>query len=569
MKRLALYATIAVTMLCGLFSPQQTVARTSKPLRLYTDALKRLTIYGDTTSAIRLTTEALKADSNYMPASYLLARIESDPEKAWLAAERAVSADSTNHHLLHQAAERSLRAKKYSRAKQILQRLVQDGEDPDHFRLLAILHMMTKENDKAIAVLDSAEVKLGKIDFFSRMRQQIYLDAGAGDKALKSAIELVESAPYDPNNQLALAEVYAAIGADSLADATFNTAIALDKTNPDAWYSYASFLDHRKRYTELLLAWRNIIEMPTIPLASKIAIVESITSKRDFYRKNFLLIEPIITRLYELNPQNIKVIDMYIVHLIAGNKVDKALVLLKQRVAHRNPTEEELARIIEIEHLLGRLDSLEIYVDKATQLYPTKANYWSHKAWIQMQRSDNQGAITTLRSALKFAENSQAKSTLWGNIGDQYHELGQTRKSYSAYYKALNYNLENAMVLNNFAYHLSETGKNLKQALQMAERATKITPNNATYLDTLAWVYYKLGEYEQAKKVMQQAMSFDRDNSSELALHYGDILDALGSTFMAQTYWRKALERGADAAKIESRIEAQKARIEAQKAGEK
>lgn len=567
MKRLALYATIAVTMLCGLFSPQRTVARTSKPLRLYTDALKRLTIYGDTVSAYRLTNEALKADSNYMPAAYLLSRIESDDEKAWLAAERAVRADSTNHHLLHQAAERSLRAKKYSRAKQLLQRLVTDGQDPDHFRLLAILHMMTKENDKAIAVLDSAELKLGKIDFFSRMRQQIYLEAGAGDKALKSAVELVESAPYDPNNQLALADVYAAIGADSLADATFNTAIALDKTNADAWYGYASFLDSRKRYTEMLLAWRNIIEIPSVPLASKISIVESITSKRDFYRKNFLLIEPIITRLYQLHPQDVKVIDTYIVHLIAANKIEQALVLLKQRIACRRPTEDELGRIIEIEHHLGRLDSLEVYVDQATTLYPTKANFWNLKAWIQMQRSDSRGAIATLRSALKHAEDSKAKSSLWGSIGDQYHELGEQRKSYDAYYKALNLNMNNAIVLNNFAYHLSVNNKSLKQALQMAKRATELSPNNATYLDTLAWVYYKLGEYEQAKKVMQQAMSFDRENSSELALHYGDILDALGSTFMAQTYWRKALERGADAAKIESRIAAQKARLEAQKAG--
>jgi Tfp pilus assembly protein PilF len=444
---------------------------------------------------------------------------------------------------------------------------VKTGDDPDNFRLLAILHMMTKENDKAIAVLDSAELKLRKIDFFSRMRQQIYLEAGAGDKALKSAIELVESAPYDPNNQLALADVYAAIGADSLADVTFNTAIALDKTNADAWYGYASFLDSRKRYTEMLLAWRNIIEIQSVPLASKISIVESITSKRDFYRKNFLLIEPIITRLYQLHPQDVKVIDTYIVHLIAANKIEQALVLLKQRIACRRPTEDELGRIIEIEHHLGRLDSLEIYVDQATTLYPTKANFWNLKAWIQMQRSDSRGAIATLRSALKHAEDSKAKSSLWGSIGDQYHELGEQRKSYDAYYKALNLNMNNAIVLNNFAYHLSVNNKSLKQALQMAKRATELSPNNATYLDTLAWVYYKLGEYEQAKKVMQQAMSFDRENSSELALHYGDILDALGSTFMAQTYWRKALERGADAAKIESRIAAQKARLEAQKAG--
>ena len=122
-------------------------------------------------------------------------------------------------------------------------------------------------------------------------------------------------------------------------------------------------------------------------------------------------------------------------------------------------------------------------------------------------------------------------------------------------------------MLNNYAYHLSVDGNQLNLALEMAIKATTLSPNNGTYLDTLAWVYYKLGQYEQAKKVMQQAMSFDKSNSAELALHYGDILDALGSTFMAQTYWRKALERGADADVVKGRLEAQKERLNAQKSG--
>ncbi|MBE6188505.1 MAG: tetratricopeptide repeat protein [Rikenellaceae bacterium] len=566
MRRLALYLLAAVVALCGIFMPQSTVARTSKPLKLYTDAVKRLTIYGDTVSAVRLTNEALKADSNYMPASYLLARIESNPEVAWRAAERAVRADSTNHHLLQEAAERSLRAKKYSRAMHYLQTLVKRGDDPDHFRLLAILHMMTKESDKAIAVLDSAEVRLGKIEFFSRMRQQIYLESGDNKKALNSAVELVNEAPYDPANHISLADVYAAMDADSLADVTYNTAINLDKTNSDSWFSYASFLDRRKRHTEMLLVWRNIIDLQSVPLSSKIAIVESVTSKRDFYRKNFLLIEPIITRLYQLHPENSSVTDLYISHLIAGNRVDEALLLLKGRLDPVKPDEQELGRIISIEQHLGRLDSVAVYADLGIHHYPTTEDFWNLKAWLQMRKNDNRGAIQTLRAALEYAKDSKAKSSLWGNIGDQYHELGETKKSYSAYYKALSFNPQNAMVLNNFAYHLSVTGKSLKQALQMAQKATTLSPNNATYLDTLAWVYYKLERYDEAKKVMQQAMSFDTDNSAELALHYGDILDALGSTFLAQTYWRKALERGADAEKIESRIEAQKARIAAQKA---
>lgn len=569
MKRFVLYIAAAV-LLCGLFAPQQIVARTNKPLILYTDAVKRLTIYGDTTTAYRLTTEALKIDSTYTPASYLLARIERDPERAWQAAERAVRGDSTNHHLLQEAAERSLRAKKYDRAKQILQTLVKDGQDPDHFRLLAILHTLAKEEDKAIAVLDSAEVRLGKIEFFSRMRQQLYLEGGKADLALKSAIELVEHSPYEPENQVSLADVYAALGVDSLADVAYNKAIELDRTNPSSWFAYAGFLDSRKRYTEILLAWRNIIDLESVPLSSKVSIVESITSKRDFYRKNFLLVEPIITRLYQLHPQNDKVVDNYITHLIAGNRVEEAVVLLKQRLnSSKSPTEEELKRVIEIENYLARHDSLEVYVNRAIELYPTKADYWNMKAWLQMRRGENTAAIATLKSALKLAPDAVSRSSLWGSIGDQYYELEQMRKSYAAYNKALSFNLDNSMVLNNYAYHLAVTGKSLNQALQMAKRATELSPNNATYLDTLAWVYYKLGDYEDAKRVMQQAMSFDKDNSSELALHYGDILDALGSTFMAQTYWRKALERGADATEIEGRIEAQKARIAAQKANQR
>ena len=567
MKRLALHIFAAVATLCGIFVPQGVVARTSKPLKLYTDAIKRLTIYGDTVSAIRLTTEALKEDSTYMPASYLLARIESNPERAWRAAERAVRADSTNIHLLQEAAERSLRAKKYSRAMHYLQTLVKRGEDPDHFRLLAILHMMTKDNDKAIAVLDSAEMKLGKIEYFSRMRQQIYLENGNTEMALKSALELVDQAPYDPANQTALAEVYATIGADSLAQVTYNTAINIDKSNADSWYSLASFLDRRKRYSEMLMVWRNIIELPTVPLSSKIAIVESITSKRDFYRKNFLFIEPIITRLYQLHTEDSKVVDLYIYHLIAANRVEEALVLLKGKLDSERPDEQLLARIISIEQHLDRVDSLATYADMGIKHYPTTADFWNLKAWLQMRQNDNNGAIKTLRSALEYATDSRAKSSLWGSIGDQYYELDQTRKSYDAYYKALKYNADNAVVLNNFAYHLSVTGKSLKQALTMSQRATTLSPNNATYLDTLAWVYYKLGRYEEAKKVMQQAMSFDNENSAELALHYGDILEALGSTFLAQTYWRKALERGTDPEKIDSRIKAQKARLESEKAG--
>ena len=567
MKRFVLYLAIVALFFCGAFAPQPTTAQdsTNKAFKYYTDAVKLLTIYGDTTSAHHLSTKALAEDSTYMPAAYLLARIESNPQRAYEYAERAVKADSTNYHLLEELADRSLKARQYQRATQVLQTLVKDSHEPDHFRLLAILHSISQKREAAIAVIDSAEVRLGKIDFFSRMRQQMQLESGDTAGALKSAIALVEQAPYDIDNQLSLAEIYAAIGADSLADVTYNKAINLDKSNSSAWYTYAGFLDSRKRYTEMLLVWRNIIELESVSLPAKLSILESITSKRDFYRKNFLLVEPIITRLYQLYPTNGQVVDSYIAHLIAGNRIDEAATMLKQRIVDKTPTLEDIFRIIEIENYLNHHDTVELYVDKGLKLFPANKNLWGHKSWLQSRKGDNVGAIKTINAAMQYAEDDATRSTYWGNIGDLYYEIGNDKQSKKAYKKALKLDPDNSSVLNNYAYHLSVEGKQLNLALEMAIKATTLSANNATYLDTLAWVYYKLGEYEQAKKVMQQAMSFDKSNSPELALHYGDILDALGSTFMAQTYWRKALERGADAATIESRIEAHKQRLNTQK----
>lgn len=569
MKRLFLYFAAAAMLFCGAFAPQHSAAQSNEELDLYTDALKQYLIYGDTVKARALINQVLESDSTYAPAHLLLSRIESDTEKAWAAAERALSSDSTDFHMLQNAAEKSWQAYKYERAKQHLTHLLPHSQNPDHFRLLAILHNIKKERTEAIAVLDSAEVRFGKDSYLSRVRQQIYLDGGESQKAIKSALESVEEAPYEPMNHIALADVYATIGADSLADISYNNAIRLDNTDPTSWFEYAGFLDNRKRYTELLLVWRNVIELENVPLTTKVSIVESVTTtRRDFYRKNFLLIGPIVTRMYELYPTNSKVVDLYTTHLIASNRVEEALVMIKKGVVENKPTLEQLTRIIEIEDYVGRKDSVELYTNRGIELYPTHANFWTLKAWLATQRNDHEGAIQTLKAALEYAEDSEACSSIWGSIGDQYYELGSIKKSYSAYNKALSYNLNNAIVLNNYAYHLSIIGKSLDQALTMAKRANELSPNNATYLDTLAWVYYKLGQYEEAKKVMQLAIAFDKNKSHDLALHYGDILDALGNSFMAQTYWRKALELGANAEEIESRLKSQKERENAKKGGE-
>jgi tetratricopeptide (TPR) repeat protein len=113
------------------------------------------------------------------------------------------------------------------------------------------------------------------------------------------------------------------------------------------------------------------------------------------------------------------------------------------------------------------------------------------------------------------------------------------------------------LVLNNYAYFLSLTGEDettLNRALAMSSQAIALDKNNSSNLDTHAWILFKLGRAEEAQTYMRQALSLDNRKSPELNLHYGDILYALGKEFLAKTYWRKALEFGADPKEIEERI---------------
>ncbi|MBQ2417820.1 MAG: hypothetical protein II282_06470, partial [Alistipes sp.] len=106
MKRLFLYFAAAAMLFCGAFAPQHSAAQSNEELDLYTDALKQYLIYGDTVKARALINQVLESDSTYAPAHLLLSRIESDTEKAWAAAERALSSDSTDFHMLQNAAEK-------------------------------------------------------------------------------------------------------------------------------------------------------------------------------------------------------------------------------------------------------------------------------------------------------------------------------------------------------------------------------------------------------------------------------------------------------------------------------
>ncbi len=116
-------------------------------------------------------------------------------------------------------------------------------------------------------------------------------------------------------------------------------------------------------------------------------------------------------------------------------------------------------------------------------------------------------------------------------MANEYAKNGKEDESFSAYEKALKSYPDDPELLNNYSYQLAESSKDLEKALEYADKAISGRNESITFLDTKAWVLFKMGRFEEAEKIMNGIFSDDKSfyhpSSEELFSHYRDIKTAL------------------------------------------
>ena len=97
------------------------------------------------------------------------------------------------------------------------------------------------------------------------------------------------------------------------------------------------------------------------------------------------------------------------------------------------------------------------------------------------------------------------------------------KESLSLYEKVLEFNKENSTALNGLSYVLATENRDLAKALTLVKDALKVSPKSAAYLDTLGWVYYRMGLTDKAYESVKRAKEILPDNE-EIASHFGEIM---------------------------------------------
>lgn len=207
--------------------------------------------------------------------------------------------------------------------------------------------------------------------------------------------------------------------------------------------------------------------------------------------------------------------------------------------------------------LKGTAEDREIYLT-LTQMY-TRLKRW-------------QDAEEALNKAEQLSTKQEEKQYVYFLRGSVYEPQKQYGPAEEWFRKVLAGNPQDAPTLNYLGYMLADRGMKLDEALALIKKAVELDPTNGAYLDSLGWVYFKLGKYDQAEDNLTKASHLQRMGSDPTVQeHLGDLYQKTGRLKLAADHWERALaewnktiaaEVDQDAvAKVQKKLESAKVKL--------
>ena len=421
---------------------------------------------------------------------------------------------------------------------------------------LADLYLAQGKLPEALTALDQAEQQFGQVDEVSFKKQQIYLKQNKLDLAIAEGRKLIAANPEEPRYVLALAEMYAANNHLPEAMEVARQALKLDPDNPQAHLVLADAYRQQKQPADSEREIKLAFQSPALDIDDKVRILVG-------YIKQ--LPNPALTQT---------VLDLAAATVKAHPREAKAFAVagdIQTITEHKREARDNYLKALRLDNSkfqiwqqvvlidaeLSQTDSLLNHTDRALELFPNQASLWFYNGVGHQLKKQPLRATKALEHGRKLTlNNSELLAQFDSQLGDAYHELKEYEKSDAAYELALAEQPDNVQALNNYAYFLSLRGQKLDKAKEYAAKAVKLVPGTDTYLDTYAWVLYKLKDYAGARTALEKALTTSQD--ATVIEHYGDVLWQLNERERAATEWQRARKAGSGSEFLDRKIKDRK-----------
>ena len=424
------------------------------------------------------------------------------------------------------------------------------------------LYGRQEKYDEVISTLNRLEKRMGKNEQLSMEKFRIYLQMKDDKKAFQEIESLVQEYPMDMRYQVILGDVYLQNGKKQEAYDVYQKVLAAEPDNPMAIFSMASYYKQTGQEELYQQQLDTLLLNKKVTPDTKVGVMRQMIVENEQGDKDSTQIIALFDRIMKQEQDDPQIPMLYAQYLLSKNMEAESVPVLEQ-VVDLDPT-NNAARMMLIGAAVKKEDYKQIIkvCEPGIEATPDALEFYYYLAVAYNQAEKPDSVISICKRALEHKTADGKKeivSEFYSILGDMYHTQKQMKEAYAAYDSALVYNPSNIGALNNYAYYLSVERRDLDKAEEMSYKTVKAEPNNATYLDTYAWILFEKGNYAEARIYIDNAMKSEGGDKSDVIVeHCGDIYYMTGDVDGALTYWKKALEMGSESKTLKQKIEKKK-----------
>lgn len=431
------------------------------------------------------------------------------------------------------------------------------------YSLLANIYDNENQNEQLLETLNEWAGNDGEDEDMSLMRHKAYEKLGRYDDALKVVDSLCSAMPQSDYYPILKAETLLGKGDTVKALAQYKDVVA---TSPDNCYAQ-QFMIHYYQLTKGERQMTNEIERlilnPKQNMGARSAYLQSFIKTFDGTKSQGRL-DSLWQKLLQQPMEEDDLMKIYTSYLSSKNAPDSAYAPIMTKLLEINPSDRQ-TRLREAWSLFQKKQYEKVVAscEAGIKYNPEEMLFYviGGNSYTLLKQKDK--ALKLFEAGFPKVKNCKDKDVIsdyFSAFGDLLHEAKRKAESYAMYDSSLVHNPNNVSTLNNYAYFLSLENDRMDEAEKMAALAVKYSPDEATYLDTYAWVLFVEKNYEQAKTFIEKALKNAKGDKTDNTLweHAGDIYIKLGQTDKALEAWEQAVRMGSESKSIKQKIKQKK-----------
>jgi tetratricopeptide (TPR) repeat protein len=506
-----------------------------------------------------------------------LYRLNSDLQKAEAELKTAVKLDPGSEEAVTTLAMLYTDQGDTARALQVLSAVPDSARSAKLYAALGAAYEQRKEYKSAIDAFRHAIVlDRDNLDAIRGLAENLMND-GQFDAALEQYKVIVDSNPEDAQSYVRISEIYRRQAKYEQALESLKKADALVPDSAEVAYNMAAVYQAQGRYDDATKLLQELLKKTDTSQADRNNRAIFLERLGMIYREqdNYPAAVETFRKLLSLGDENARsgyqeIIDTY----REAKQWAQATAAAKEAV-QKMPNDRDLRMVLDAQLAdTGEANSALADIRSMLKGGPEDREVYVRLAIVFTRGKRWKDAEDALAKAEQMSAKSEDKAYVWFLRGDLYQRQKMFDQAEEEFKKVLSSTSptdpQAAATLNYLGYMNADRGVKLDESLNYIKQALTFEPNNGAYLDSLGWVYFKLGKYDLAEENLNKA-AVHMGSDPTVQEHLGDLYQKTGRLKMAAVHWERAVEEwnktvpaevdGEAFAKVQQKLDAAKVRL--------